>query len=146
MKVAQAFIPEKIYMGRLEKGADIIASVEEFCRERKIRAAWVNIIGALERATISYYDQVKHEYFHRELNAEYEIVSCSGNVSIKEEQPFAHLHIVLSDTQYQTLGGHLWPNTTAIFAAEFVLFELKPENTAEELKRCPDTETGLALW
>ena len=146
MKVVQTFTPEKIHMGRLEKGTDIIASVEEFCRERNIRAAWINIIGALETATISYYDQVKHEYFHKALNGEYEIVSCSGNVSIKDEQPFAHLHIVLSDTQYQTLGGHLWPNTSAIFAAEFVLFELKTENSSDELTRCPDVETGLALW
>lgn len=146
MHVVQEFSPETVYMGRLDKGADIIRSIESFCEERGIRAAWINILGALDKATISYYDQEKHQYFHRELQGEYEIVSCSGNVSIKDGKPFAHLHIALSDTEFQTLGGHLWPDTVSVFAAEFVMFELTPVDGAEELVRCPDTETGLALW
>jgi predicted DNA-binding protein with PD1-like motif len=146
MHIVQEFTPETIYMGRLKKGTDIIRSVEDFCAQRDIRAAWINIIGALDKATISYYDQEKHQYFHRELQGEYEIVSCSGNVSMKDGKPFAHLHIALSDTNYQTLGGHLWPETVSVFAAEFVLFELEPAEDMEELTRCPDAETGLALW
>jgi uncharacterized protein len=146
MHIVQEFTPETIYMGRLEKGKDIIRSVEAFCAQRDIRAAWINIIGALDKATISYYDQEKHQYFHRELQGEYEIVSCSGNVSLKDGKPFAHLHIALSDTNFETLGGHLWPDTVSVFAAEFVMFELEPAEDMSELHRCPDAETGLALW
>ncbi len=146
VKVAKAFKAETIYMGRLEKGADIILSLERFCVENRIQAGWVNVIGALERGTISYYDQLDKKYHHQPMSGEYEIVSCSGNISLKDGKPFAHLHIVLSDTDYQTYGGHLWPGTVSVFAAEFVLFALSGENPSEVLTRCEDVETGLALW
>lgn len=146
IKMAVEFKPESVFMGRLEKGADIITSLEAFCAERGVKAGWVNLLGALDKATISYYDQKTHQYFHRELKGDYEIISCSGNISLKEGRPFAHLHIVLSDTDYQAMGGHLWPGTVSVFAAEFVIFKLDTEQGADELVRCPDVETGLALW
>ncbi len=146
IKTVKAFKPETVWMGRLEKGADIINSLEAFCAEKGIKAGWVNLLGALDRATISYYDQEKHQYFHRPLHGEYEIVSCGGNISLKDGKPFAHLHIVLSDAEYQAWGGHLWPGTVSVFAAEFSIFELKGETASDELSRCPDAATGLALW
>lgn len=133
-------------MGRLEKGADIIQSMERYCLEQGIQAGWVNVIGALDRATISYYDQRAQVYHHQPMSGEYEIVSCSGNISLKDGKPFAHLHIVLSDTDFQSLGGHLWPGSSAIFAAEFVLYAFSQPQPDEWLTRCPDTQTGLALW
>lgn len=146
IQIVRTFKPQTIHMGRLEKGADIINSLETYCAERGIQAGWVNLLGALDKATLSYYDQREHKYYHRPLYGEYEIVSCSGNISLKDGKPFAHLHIVLGDTEYNTVGGHLWPGTVSVFAAEFVIFEV--ENPAGEtpLTRCADVETGLALW
>lgn len=146
MKVAKAFKAETVHMGRLDKGADIIRSLELFCQEKGIKAAWVNVIGALEQATLSYYDQKTHQYFHKEIQGDYEIVSCSGNISLKDGKPFGHLHMVISGEDYSTLGGHLWPDSVKVFAAEFVLFQLDQPMDAEDLVRCPDGETGLALW
>ncbi len=147
MKISQKFDTRATHMGRLEKGADIIRGIEAYCKERNITAAWVNVIGAIDEVTISYYDQMSHKYFHKELKGDYEIVSCSGNVSLKDGEPFAHLHIVLSGMDYATKGGHLWPESASVFAAEFVLFELDPQDRAPlSLHRCADPETGLALW
>ncbi|HEY9746289.1 MAG TPA: PPC domain-containing DNA-binding protein [Oculatellaceae cyanobacterium] len=146
MQVAREFKPGSIYIGRLRKGADIIRSIETFCAEKNIRAAWVNIIGALDRATLSYYDQKTHQYFHRSFVGEYEITSCSGNISIRDGKPFAHLHITLSDTDFNAFGGHLWPDSASVFAAEYVIFELDKEPEDADLERCPDADTGLALW
>lgn len=145
IKVAKTFKPGAVLMGRFEKGADIINTLESFCTEKQIKAAWVNIIGALDKATISYYDQKQHQYFHRPLYGEYEIVSCSGNISLKDGKPFAHLHIVLSDDDYATYGGHLWPGTVGVFAAEFVMYTLEGESGGD-LMRCAEVETGLNLW
>ena len=146
IKKVKSFKPGAVMMGRLEKGADIINALETFCAQQQIKAAWVNVIGALDKATISYYDQKQHQYFHLPLHGEYEIVSCSGNISLKDGNPFAHLHMVLSDTDYVTYGGHLWPGTVSVFAAEFVLFTLEGEAGQADLMRCADIETGLALW
>lgn len=146
IQVVKEFKPSTVLMGRLAKGADIINSLETFCLDRSITAAWVNVIGAVDKATISYYDQGQHKYFHRPLYGEYEIVSCSGNISLKDGKPFAHLHIVLSDTEYTTYGGHLWPGTVGVFAAEFVMHVLEDTSGGGGLTRCPDVATGLTLW
>jgi predicted DNA-binding protein with PD1-like motif len=146
VSMARDFKPEGCHIGRIEKSSDIIHAIEAFCEAKNIRAGWVNVIGAVDKAVISYYDQRKHQYFHKTLEGEYEIVSCSGNISIKDGKPFAHLHIILSDTEFNTLGGHLWPGGSSVFAAEFVIFKMQQPPGTPDLTRCPDAETGLTLW
>lgn len=147
MKLARYYKHDAIYMGRFDHGEDIITGLENFCAENDIKSGWVNIIGALSQATISYYDQEKHQYFHKTLEGEYEIVSCSGNMSLKDGKPFAHIHVVLSDTGYGCVGGHLWPGSVKVFAGEFVIFSLEKGVEEEpDLCRMLDAQTGLALW
>ncbi|MEM0951920.1 MAG: PPC domain-containing DNA-binding protein [Cyanobacteria bacterium P01_H01_bin.74] len=145
--MAMAFTPKTVYVGRINKGADIITAIETFCTEKAISAGWVNILGALNRVTLSYYDQQAKKYNHTQYVGGYEIVSCMGNISIKDDKPFAHLHLVLSDSSDQTIGGHLWPDSVSVFAAEFSIFALSPEeSTMPGLLRQKDAETGLSLW
>jgi uncharacterized protein len=147
MKLARHFKPSAIYMGRFERGEDIITELEAFCEENGIKAGWVNIIGAVDKATLSYWDQQQHQYVHKPLAGEYEIVNCSGNISLKDGKPFAHIHAVLSGTDYSCLGGHLWPKSVSVFAGEFVLFSMEKALPEEpDLCRTLDAQTGLTLW
>ena len=50
----------------------------------------------------------------------FELVSFEGNVTLKESQPFVHAHVVLSDHNMITLGGHLFETTVAA-VGEFFL-------------------------
>lgn len=153
MKIVRQFKPSDVYMGRFEYGSDLITSLEAFCGEHHIRHAWVQVIGALSKAAIGYYEQARHDksmrdrYAVKQLSGEYEIISCSGNISVKDGKPFGHLHIAVSDTQYQTFSGHLMPGSVELFAGEFVIqsFE-KAVPSDPDLDRCPDEVTGLALW
>jgi uncharacterized protein len=142
IEIARQYEGSKVFVGRLQRGADIINSLQQFCSDKAITTAWVQALGAVSKATISYYDQMNHQYFLKEVSGEYEIVSCSGNISLKDEKPFAHLHIVLSDTNYGCLAGHLMPGTVEVFACEFSLTAY----AGEPFKRFPDKSTGLALW
>ena len=147
MKVARHLQTQDVYMGRFNYGDDIITALQAFSLENNIRAAWVNIIGAVSKATLSYYDQQEHKYFSKAFKGEYEIVSCSGNISLKDEKPMAHIHIVLSDTEYGAHAGHLIPGSSAIFAGEFVIFAFDKSNQAHpDLVRVLDEQTGLPLW
>lgn len=135
------------YMGRFEYGADIITALEDFCEKNNIQHAWINVIGALSKATISYYDQKSHEYVTKVYEGDHEIVSCSGNVSRKDGKAFGHLHIVLSNTKYKTRAGHLMPGTVALFAGEFMLQVVdKVDDNSGDLDRKFDEKTGLHLW
>ncbi|KKS99422.1 MAG: hypothetical protein UV76_C0020G0001, partial [Candidatus Nomurabacteria bacterium GW2011_GWA2_43_15] len=50
----------------------------------------------------------KGEYLPKRFSGKnYEIVSLNGNISLVEDKPFVHLHIMLGDSDYRTFGGHL---------------------------------------
>ena len=54
-----------------------------------------------------------------------ELVSFEGNITLKDNQPFLHAHVVLSDHDMNTFGGHLFETTIA--AVESSLLEILME-------------------
>jgi len=131
----------RIFAGRLPHGGDLINSIEEFCNKASIRMAAFSVIGAVSSATIGAYDQKQQVYVTFKEDAALEIVSCIGNVSLKDGKPFIHAHILLADEQGKTIGGHLF-SETIIYAGEINLQEL----TGKPMERTYDKETGLMLW
>lgn len=135
------FQPGRRFMGRLPYNKDLITSVEDFCKENSVQMAAFSLIGAAKSATIGAYDQKKQSYVTFTEKAPLEIITCTGNVSLKDGEPFVHAHIVLGDEQGKTFGGHLF-SETIIFAGEIEIREL----TGKPLERAYDETTGLALW
>ena len=65
-----------------------------------------------------------------------------GNISLKDGKPFAHIHLVLSDEEGRSIGGHCFEGCY-VFVCELVIREL----IGEELYRVPQEECGgLNLW
>ncbi len=131
----------RIFIGSLPQGGDLINSIEEFCKKALIQMATFSVIGAVSSATIGAYDQKQQVYVTFKEEAPLEIVSCIGNVSLKEGKPFIHAHILLADEQGKTIGGHLF-SETIIYAGEINLQEL----TGKPMERTYDNDTGLMLW
>ena len=128
------------YLIRAEQGVDLKIYIESQARRLGIKLAVVTCIGSVRRASLAYYDQVRKIYLSpREFNTPHEIVSCNGNVSLKDGKEFAHLHMVLSDIDGKAFGGHVMD--AEVFAAEIHL-----RGVEGELKRELDDSTGLALW
>jgi predicted DNA-binding protein with PD1-like motif len=130
----------RIFLARLDHGADIISQITNLAEENGIETGALSAIGALSRAKLAYYDQLSHEYDTFSLEEPVELASCSGNISMRDGRPFVHAHAVLSDRTGRTFGGHLTSGT--IFAAELYLEEL----SGLPLKRVSDSITGLNLW
>ncbi|OIO06446.1 MAG: hypothetical protein AUJ52_12220 [Elusimicrobia bacterium CG1_02_63_36] len=132
---------KRVFQFRVPPGEDLTEFLTEFCRAKKIRFGTVSCIGAVSKATLGYYEQIGKRYVKKILREELEIVSCLGNVSLRDGEPFLHLHAALSDAKLRTLGGHWFPGST-VFAAEVCITELSgsPET------RLPDAASGLALW
>lgn len=131
----------RLFVGRLPHGRDLILSVEEFCEDVSIQMATFSVIGAVSSATIGAYDQKQQVYVTVKEEAPLEIVSCTGNVSLKNGKPFIHAHILLADEHGKTTGGHLF-SETIIYAGEINLQEL----TGKPMERTYDNDTGLMLW
>lgn len=135
------FEPGRHFVGRLAYGNDLITSIEEFCKNLSIQMATFSVIGAVSSVTIGSYDQNQQVYVTCKEKAPLEIVSCTGNISLKDGSPFAHAHIVLCDEQGKTTAGHLFTETI-IFAGEINIQEL----IGKPMERAYDDKTGLMLW
>jgi len=129
------------FAGRLAHGQDILKEIKTLCDERFISAGYFSLIGAVSSLTYGFYDQKKKVYQKIQSPLPYEIVYCGGNISIKDDEPFVHAHIIAANEQGETMGGHLFSDTI-VFAAEIIICEL----IDAPLIRQYDKTTGLMLW
>jgi len=131
----------RLFMGRLPHGQDLITSIEGLCQEASIQMATFSLIGAVSSFTIGAYDQKQQVYITATEKEPFEIVTCTGNVSLMDGKPFVHAHIALGDQEGELAGGHLF-SETIIYAGEICLQEL----VGKPLERAYDETTGLSLW
>ncbi len=134
----------RTFMGRLPYQCDLLDSITEIVIQKNVKAGYITLIGAVTTTRIGYFDIVEKKYNYYENASQdkpFEIASCSGNISLKDGTPFAHLHIVFSDKNGDCHGGHLMSGTK-IYACEYVIQEL----LGEDLNRSLDEVTGLQLW
>jgi len=140
MVQAMEFRLGRSFLGRLPEGKDPLVALADFCREKEVSAGWLSAIGTLRRAVLGYFDEKSRQYLRIPVEGFREIASCQGNVSLRDGQPFVHLHIVLSDAEGRTVAGHLLEGE--VFVGEFYLQEV----LGPALVRRPDPQSGLALW
>ena len=139
MKVRN-FEQGRCFLARLDLDTEIISQIADLAKREGIKTGVFSVIGALKRAELAYYDQTAQEYRTIPVERPIELASCSGNISLRDGQPFVHAHAVLADSEGRIIGGHLMKGD--VFAAELYLQEL----LGERLIREPDPATGLYLW
>ena len=108
-----------IYIEKIEKVMDTLT---RFCIDKGISNAKLSGIGAVKETEIGAYDTIKKEYIRKEYSDILELVSFEGNITLKDGSPFPHAHVVLSDHNMSTAGGHLFETTVAA-VGEFFLME-----------------------
>lgn len=135
------FKVKRVIQGRLFRGIDLLKELTEIVKKEKIKNGIISGIGALSKATLGYYDQTEKKYVIHTFQKPLEILSLKGNISIKDGQPFLHIHVVLGDENLRSFGGHLFEGTE-VFAFEFEIVEFE----GEPFMRKFDQETGLYLW
>jgi predicted DNA-binding protein with PD1-like motif len=134
--------PGRQIIGRMAKGADLLAALERLARDHNLTLGEVQAIGAVSQARLGYYHQAERQYYFLDLARPLEIVSLIGNISLKDGKPMVHAHLTLADEEGRAFGGHL-AEGTLVFACEFAIQEYR---TATPLVRRLDEPTGLFLW
>lgn len=127
------------YVARLETGADWRGEIEALAASVEADAGWFTGLGAVQDATVWFYDQDDTEYRPVSFDESLEVASCVGNVSLLEGERFAHTHVVLTRPDGTAVGGHL--ESATVFAGEIHL-----QTFATPLEREHDTTTDLDLF
>jgi predicted DNA-binding protein with PD1-like motif len=124
----------------LAPGEDLLEGLNQAVGELGMQAATLQVIGGLEEANVGYFDRDIKQYLEIRTG-HVEIASGLGNVSLRDGEPFIHLHLALSGRNGSTIGGHALEGCKA-FVVEAYFRKLDgPAPTREE-----NAEIGLRVW
>ena len=124
----------------LEKGDEIFESIYRVIEVFKINFGWINGIGAAEKIILGAYPSKLKKYVKKNFSGEYEIASMMGNITSKENEPFVHLHAVISDEGCNAFAGHLFTATISV-TCEIIINIVDTKIIRRECK-----DIGLFLW
>ncbi|NQU68179.1 MAG: DNA-binding protein [Candidatus Marinimicrobia bacterium] len=124
----------------LARGDFINKSLEAVAVKEKLTSGWVHGLGAIDYCELGLYAFENQSYIKKEFLDEYELVNLTGNITLKDGNPFIHSHITIADRQFSAMGGHLFDGKISA-AGEFVIV---PGNI--QITRKFDQNIGLALW
>ncbi len=109
---------------RFDMGEPFPETLKDYCVQSGLKAGVVLCgIGMLRNTTIGRYDGT--EYSKTVLADSLEVLSLQGNISIKEGEPFIHLHVSLADHDFTARGGHLFEATVSM-VIELAIAEMTP--------------------
>src|SRR3972149_2804079 len=129
----------KIVFARFVEGEDLLETIKQVAENAKVSSGFFYLIGTLKKAKMGFYREGKYETI--EMNQPLEIVSCLGNISLKDDKPFAHAHIAVSDEEGKVFGGHAMPGCIIGVTGELALVEA----AGVKLFRKLDEKTKLSL-
>jgi predicted DNA-binding protein with PD1-like motif len=130
---------EKTFALIFDKGDEVIGTLRHFATEQRLLASHFTAIGALSDAVVGFFDPTKRAYKRIAMREQMEVLSLAGDVTIEDDAPKIHAHVVLGKSDGSAHGGHL------IEAHVFPTLELILVESPKFLKRRFDRETGFAL-
>lgn len=131
---------ENRYFIRLNKDAEIVSSLKNFCKENNVTLGTVQGIGAINTATFGLFDPVTKEYREETFTEPMEISCLLGNISTKDGETYLHLHMNASGKDYAVKGGHL------VKAVISLTGEIVITPTNGKIERIFDENIGLNLF
>ncbi len=140
MRIKKQKINKLVWL-EIKNGDDLYVALSGYCLKNNIKAGLIFAVGALKNAKLGYYDQAKKVFLPKNINKPLEILSCLGNISLKDGKPFVHAHLTVSDKSGRVYGGHL-EKGSIVFACECAI----AESRGEFLNRKFNKLTGLNLW
>ncbi|MHA1426038.1 MAG: PPC domain-containing DNA-binding protein [Candidatus Helarchaeota archaeon] len=139
MKIREIGI-NRMFLIKLEPNDKLLESITQAVQANTIKTGFFTAIGALNTANIGYYMLDQKSYKTITLIGDFEILACTGNVTLKDDSPFIHAHLIIADQEGKAYGGHLLPNCQISVTGEVFLVE-----AAKVLSRKLDKDLQLSL-
>ena len=129
------------YVVSLDNHVEMVEAIMAFCKKMEIKAGHISGLGATNLATFRYLDPSTMQYVDKTFGEQMEITSITGNISQKDGEPYLHIHLTCSRSDYSCVGGHLL--SARISGACELLIDVFRNTTVGREK---DPETGLNMY
>jgi predicted DNA-binding protein with PD1-like motif len=118
---------------------EAMATLTSFAKAQRLRAAQFTAIGACSRVVIAWFDWTTKQYRKIAIDEQVEVLSLAGDVTLDDETPKVHGHMVVGKSDATAHGGHL------VEAHVRPTLEIVLTETPAYLRRRFDPASGLAL-
>jgi predicted DNA-binding protein with PD1-like motif len=89
------------------KGDEAFSGMLDFAEKHQIRSAHFTAIGALNGATLAWFDPQRKMYKTIPVEGQVEVISMIGDIALYHGKPAVHAHMVVGMSDGTTRGGHL---------------------------------------
>jgi uncharacterized protein len=97
----------KEYAVIFAKGDEAFSGLQEFAEKYQIQSAHFTAIGALDEATLAWFDPQRKMYRSIPIHGQVEVVSMIGDIGLYQGKPTVHTHMVVGLPDGTTRGGHV---------------------------------------
>ena len=123
----------------LATGDEVMGALTAFATDERLKASHFTAIGALSRVVVAFFDWETKQYRHIPIEAQVEVLSLVGDISLEGDAHKIHAHVVIGKPDATAHGGHLIEGHVRP-TLEIILTELP-----RHLHRRVDAASGLPL-
>ena len=99
--------PTKQYAVIFYKGDEAFSGLLEFAEKHHVTSAHFTAIGAVNGATLGWFDPRRKMYRKIPIDGQHEVIGMSGDIALYQGKPVVHTHMVLGTSDGTTRAGHV---------------------------------------
>jgi predicted DNA-binding protein with PD1-like motif len=99
--------PTKRYAVIFYQGDEAFSGLLQFAQQNHITSAHFTAIGAVNGATLGWFDPQRKMYKKISINGQHEVIGMSGDIALYQGKPVVHTHMLVGDSDGTTRGGHV---------------------------------------
>jgi predicted DNA-binding protein with PD1-like motif len=89
------------------KGDEAFSGLQAFAQKYHVTSAHFTAIGAVNGATLAWFDPQRKMYKKIPIHGQFEAISMIGDIALYQGKPIVHTHMVLGAADGTTRGGHV---------------------------------------
>jgi predicted DNA-binding protein with PD1-like motif len=89
------------------QGDEAFSGLAEFAEKYHVTSAHFTAIGALNGATLGWFDPQRKMYKKIPISGQQEAIGMSGDIALYQGKPIVHTHMVVAGPDGTTHGGHV---------------------------------------
>jgi len=91
----------------LGKGDEAFSALLDFAEKYRVTSAHFTAIGALNGATLGWFDPRRKQYKKIPIDGQVEVIGMSGDIALYQGKPAVHTHTMVGTSDGTTRGGHV---------------------------------------
>jgi predicted DNA-binding protein with PD1-like motif len=99
--------PTKQYAVIFYQGDEAFSGLLEFAEKYQVTSAHFTAIGALEGATLGWFDPKRKTYKKIPIVGQHEVIGMSGDIALYQGKPVVHTHMLVGSSDGTVHGGHV---------------------------------------